>query len=81
MMRDELLQQIAALPAEADIGIQLGEDHLDIADLVPWGDGEFVGLRCHSVDLLDVLSEWDLPADVCERLALTAGAQTLNDVD
>lgn len=60
MMRDKLLKQISALPPDADTGIQIGDDHLDIADLVPWGDGGFVALQCHSGDLRDVLSEWGL---------------------
>ena len=67
MMRDELLQQIAALPADADIGIQLGEEHLDIADVILWGGGGFGALRCHSVDLRDVLFEWGLPATGDQR--------------
>jgi hypothetical protein len=62
MKRDELVQQLSDLPPDTDIGIQIGDDHLDIADLVPWGNGGFVALKCHSGDLRDVLSEWGLPA-------------------
>jgi hypothetical protein len=42
MMRDELLTRIGALPADADVGIRIGDDQVDIADVVPWGEG---GLR------------------------------------
>jgi hypothetical protein len=73
-MRDDLLKQISALPPDADIGIQIGDDHLDIGDLVPWGEGGFVALRCHSGDLRDVLSEWDLPDH--QRVRLLPGQQT-----
>jgi hypothetical protein len=60
MMRDELIQQIATLPADADVGIQLGDDHLDIVEVIAWGDGGFGALRCHPSDLRDVLAEWRL---------------------
>jgi hypothetical protein len=60
MMRDDLLKQLSALPPDADVGIQLGDDHLDIAELVPWGEG-FVALTCHSADLRDVLLDWGMP--------------------
>jgi hypothetical protein len=61
MMRDDLLRQLSALPPEVDVGIQIGDDHLDIADLVCWGDG-FVVLTCHSGDLRDVLCDRDRPS-------------------
>jgi len=57
MMRDELMQQIATLPADADVGIQIGDDHLDIAEVLAWGDGSFGALRCHPNDLRDLLAE------------------------
>jgi hypothetical protein len=57
MMRDDLVAQLAALPGNADIGIRIGDDQLDIADLEPWGDGGFVALTCSPADLRDVLRE------------------------
>jgi hypothetical protein len=69
MMRDELLEQIAALPADADVGVQIGDDHLDIASVTPWGDGSFGALRCHPGDLRDLMLAWDLSSDQRERLA------------
>lgn len=75
MMRDELLKQISALPADADIGIRIGEDHVDIADLASWGDGNFVALTCHSADLRDVLSEWGLPASRWPPLGPSGGTE------
>jgi len=54
MMRDELLQRLAALPEDSDVGVQIGDDYLDITDVVPWGDGSFGALRCHSSDLRDM---------------------------
>jgi len=56
MMRDELMQQIATLPADTDVGIQIGDDHLDIAEVIAWGDGRFGALRCHPNDLRDLLA-------------------------
>lgn len=74
MMRNELLHQIAALPADADVGIQLGDDHLDIAGVAAWGDGGFGALKCQPSDLRDVLLAWGLPQEQRERLApRTAG--------
>lgn len=70
MMRDELLQRISALPPETEIDIQVGGDHLDITDLVPWGDCGFVALRCHSNDLHDVLLEWGIPRQRQDRILL-----------
>lgn len=58
MKRDELLERISALPANVDIGIQVGDEHLDIVDVCPWGDGAFVALRCHAPDIRDVLLAW-----------------------
>jgi hypothetical protein len=69
MRRDELMKKIAALPAEADVGIQIGEDHLDIADVVPWGGGSFGAIRCQSCDLRDALLAWGVPKDRRDRLA------------
>ena len=80
MMRDELLQSIAALPADSDVGVQIGDDHLDIADVVRWGDGAFGALRCQSSDLHDMLVAWELPRDLRERLA-PGGASTTNGPD
>ena len=70
MMRDELLQQISALPPDTDIGIQVGGDHLDIADLVPWGGGGYVALKCHSSDLRDMLVQWGISKQQQDRIAL-----------
>jgi hypothetical protein len=60
MMRDELIQQIATLPEDADVGIQIGDDHLDIAEVLAWGDGSFGALRCHPSDLRDLLASQGL---------------------
>jgi hypothetical protein len=81
MRRDELMQQIATLPADADVGVQIGDDHLDVADVVPWGDGAFGALRCHSGDLRDLLVAWGLPKDLRARLAPGTGAVTANGHD
>lgn len=69
MMRDELLQWIAGLPEGSDVGVQIGDDHLDIAEVIRWGDGTFGALRCQSSDLRDMLVAWELPLDVRERVA------------
>ena len=71
MLRDDLLRQLSALPADADIGVRIGDQHLDVTDLAPWGDEGFVDLRCHPADLGDVLLEWGLPAR--RRRQLLAG--------
>jgi hypothetical protein len=68
MTRNELLEQISALPPETDIGIQVGGETLDITDLVPWGDGRFVALKCHSGDLHDVLLQWGIPKHQQDRI-------------
>lgn len=60
-MRDELLQRIAALPEDADVGVQIGEEHLDIAEVIVWGEDQFGALRCDAADLRDVLISWGLP--------------------
>jgi hypothetical protein len=56
---------LSALAPEVDVGIQLGDDHLDIAELVPWGEG-FVALTCHAGDLRDVLLDRGLPGPLGE---------------
>jgi hypothetical protein len=58
MKRRELLQRIAALPPDADVGVQIGDDHLDISDVVAWGEGAFGALRCHRGDLRDLIRAW-----------------------
>jgi hypothetical protein len=75
MMRNDLLTQLSALPPDADVGIQLGDDHLDIAGLVPWGDG-FVALTCHAGDLRDVLRDWGLSVSRGESRSLRARRRT-----
>jgi len=72
MMRDELLQHIHDLPAEADIGVQVGDGHLDITGVVPWGDGAFAALVCHREDLRDLLREWRLSTAVLDRAAIVS---------
>lgn len=69
MIREELLRRIAALPVGTDIGVQVGGGRLEIADFVPWGDGRFVALKCHTGDLQDLLREWEVPHDLRERIA------------
>jgi hypothetical protein len=73
MLRHELMRLIAALPADADVGVQIGDETLDIADVVPWGDGAFAALRCHPGDLRDLLADWRLPLDLRRRV-LPGGA-------
>lgn len=68
MMRDELLQRIAALPENSDVGVQIGDDHLDITEVVAWGDGTLGALRCHTSDVRDMVAAWELPRDVRDRL-------------
>lgn len=81
MKRDELVRRIAALPADADVGVQIGDDHLDIADVIPWGDGTFGALRCHSSDLRDLLVAWELPRDLRDRLAPSGAPGTTSGHD
>lgn len=73
MMRDELLKLISALPADADVGIRLGDHHLDIGEVTPWGEGAFGALTCHPIDLRDVLLEWGLPPDQRRRIMPDTG--------
>jgi hypothetical protein len=68
MKRDELLTHLASLPADTDIGVQLGASNLDISEVTAWGEGAFVALGCDESDLRDVLTEWGLPADRREEL-------------
>ena len=73
MMRNELLRQLAALPEETLIGIQIGDQHLDAVRLtLPWGDEGFVDLQCHVPDLVDVLMVWNLPAPHREQIVAAA---------
>jgi hypothetical protein len=51
MKRSELLRRIRALPADADVGVQIG-------DVVAWGDGAFGALQCHRADLRDLFLAW-----------------------
>ncbi|MEV6842583.1 hypothetical protein [Actinoplanes sp. NPDC051411] len=56
MKRSELLRRILALPADADIGVQIGDDHLDISDVVAWGTGR--SARFSVTVLTFVTSSW-----------------------
>ncbi|MEV7621874.1 hypothetical protein [Actinoplanes sp. NPDC089786] len=64
--------QLIALPEDTPIGVQIGDQHLDAVSLTPWGDEGFVDLQCHSSDLLDVLLEWNLPAQQREQIVAAA---------
>ncbi|BCJ53394.1 hypothetical protein Asp14428_48690 [Actinoplanes sp. NBRC 14428] len=72
MMRNELLRQLAVLPEDTLIGVQLGDQHVDAIGLVPWGDEGFVDLQCHAADLLEVLREWKMPAHQREQIIIAA---------
>lgn len=74
MMRDDLLKKLMALPPHADVGIEIGNDPLDISDVVLDGDEDFAVLKCHAGDLHDVLWKWGLPAR--QREQLTGGRRT-----
>jgi hypothetical protein len=69
MMRNDLLQQISSLPSDADIGIEVGGEHVDIAGLAPATEGGLVVLRCHLPDVLDMLAEWGIPKQQREQIA------------
>jgi len=75
MLRDELLKQLSALPANAIIGVRIGDGHLDVTDLAPRGDQGFVDLQCHPADLRDVLMEWGLPTNKRDELVPAASAE------
>jgi hypothetical protein len=81
MMRDELLHQIAALPEDSDVGVQIGDDQLDITDVVSWGDGAFGALRCRSSDVRDMLVAWELPGDLRDRLASSGAPGSMKGHD
>ncbi len=70
MKRDELLQKISALPPDTDIGVEVGGDHLDITEIVLWGNGDFAALKCNSHDLCDMLQQWGIPKWQRGRIAL-----------
>ncbi|WP_285683405.1 hypothetical protein [Actinoplanes sp. NBRC 103695] len=70
MMRDELLERIAELPPDVDVGIRLGDDCLDIAGLETWGNGLFVALTCDENDLRDVFLGWRRPGPITDRPGL-----------
>jgi hypothetical protein len=74
MLRDQLLKQLSALPSDAVIGVQIGNEHLDVTDVTPWGDEGFVDLQCDPADLRDVLMEWGLPAHKRQQLVATDSA-------
>jgi hypothetical protein len=48
--------------------VRIGDDHVDVTALTPWGDEGFVDLECHAADPRDVLLEWGLPARKREQL-------------
>lgn len=68
MRRDELLERLRALPAGVDVGVKVGGGHVDIADVVRWGDGRFGAVMCHLVDLNDLLIERGLSASQRRRV-------------
>jgi len=75
MLRDELLKQLSTLPADTNIGVQIGDQHLDVTDLTPWGDEGFVALQCHAGDLRDVLVEWGMPAHKREEVVAAVAVE------
>ena len=68
MKNDVLLGRLSTLPADAEIGVRIGDEHLNVTDLTSWGDSGFLELQCHDGDLRDMLTGWGLPADERERL-------------
>lgn len=80
MMRDELLKRIGALPADTDVGIRIGDDQVDITDVVSWGEGAFGAVVGNPVDLRDVLFEWGLPAGRLRRIVSDTSPSTEPEV-
>jgi hypothetical protein len=72
MNRDELLRHLVTYPPETEIGVQLGDQNLDISDVTAWGGGAFVALECLEVDLRDLLTEWHIPVDRHDELVRKA---------
>jgi hypothetical protein len=74
MKRDELVAYLAALPADTDVGVRLGDAELDISEVAvsvegtaaalefDEGAGTFAVLACDEGDFRDVLTEWGIPA-------------------
>jgi hypothetical protein len=75
MKRDELVTHLAALPADTDVGVRLGNAELDISEVTVSvegtaaafefdgeGAGTFAVLACDERDFRDVLTEWGIPA-------------------
>ena len=69
MERDELIRRITALPVGTDVGVELGEAQLDIADVAVRPGTPYGVLRCLNADVRDVLAEWGLPESLRDRLA------------
>jgi hypothetical protein len=81
MKRRELLRRIAALPADADVGVQIGDDHLDISEVVAWGDGAFGALRCHRADLRDLFLAWQLDFSMRSPIVQSKMAGRATNID
>jgi hypothetical protein len=79
MLRDELINKLSALPEGANIGVQIGTEHLDVTDITPWGDEGFVDLQCDAADLRDVLLMWGLPADKRDELVGSTDVMSMQD--
>ena len=79
MLRDELMNRLSALPEGANIGVQLGTEHLNVTDLTPWGDKGFVDLQCDAADLRDVLLMLGLPAAKRDELVGSTGFMGMQD--
>jgi hypothetical protein len=63
------------------VGVQIADDHLDIADVIARGERAFGALRCHSGDLRDTPAAWLLPRDLRDRLGSGGVPGTPQDHD
>jgi len=70
MRRRELIKALSQLPKNARLGILVGDQYMDIADVVTVGS--HYALRCWPADVRDALaSDWGIARDKAREIAFS----------
>jgi hypothetical protein len=70
MKIDDLVALLATFPIDSEVFVQLGDEVLEISDLLMRGGTNRVGIRSRPADLRDVMNSWGVAPFVSAQVAV-----------
>jgi hypothetical protein len=65
-----LMAILRVFPADSDVVLQLGDEVLDVYDLMMKQGSDHVGIRCLPADLSDLMKSWGVKKDLIVQVAV-----------